>query len=231
MKRALFPLLTAGLIAAQAGWTANPPDLLPWLNGARGALPRMSEDRILMETAQAYASLLASLGRISHTGPDGSDALTRYLRAGGTCARVGEIIGAGSSLLDIEKAWIGSPDHHAAIVKPYWTDVGWGMARAGEGEVWVVLFARKLVIGLAVREGEGGWTVGGTLRAHDAVRPVLLTGLSRLEPRAWDPLRGEFLFTVPSDLWTGYVRLGYVSEAGGLEVTDVLTSPRGTGYR
>jgi len=229
MKRAAV-FLGITLIARGAAFAA-PSDLLDWLTAVRGGAAALVADPVLMETAQSYAEVLASAGRISHTGPDGSDALTRYLRRGGTCARVAEIIGAGPGLAPIEAAWMASEPHRSAIMRRYWTDVGWGRAPTASGEIRVVLFARRLVSGLAVDHAGGLWTVSGGLHAPEEGRPVIVSGTARIEAVEWDPRDGRFLFSVPEAAWSGYVRMGYIKKDGGLEITDVLTSPRGTEYR
>lgn len=230
MKR-VIAICAAVLVCAEAAFAAD-PGLPGWLSAVRGGRAPLAADAALMEAAASYARTLAELGRLSHTGPDGSDALTRSLRAGGTCAHVAEIIGAGPGLADIEKAWMESTSHREAILKDTWTDAGWGSAKTASGEIWVVMFARRLVTGLSVEWGAAGsWTVRGVLHAPEAAQPVILSGLARLSAAEWDEGTGRFLFRGQESEWSGYVRLGYVSGNGGLVITDVLTSPRGTGSR
>ncbi len=203
---------------------------LPWANSARAAagLRALVPDEAAMRTAAAYAAVLAGLGRISHTGPDGSDALTRYLRAGGTSARVGEIIGAGPDLPDVQSAWLSSADHRATLLRTYWTHAGWGAARSGKAVVWVMLFVQVRVAGLTVGEDAGGsLTVSGRFVPEDAEAAALLCGTSRVDPESWDPLERRFFFRVKKGADPGYIRLGYLNAGGLMVVTDVLTSPRG----
>ncbi len=226
MKRAVlvFFLCAAPVLTAPAA------DPFSWSNSLRAAsgLCFLHGDDKLMRTARLYAAELAALGRISHRGEDGSDALTRYLRNGGTSARVGEIIGAGESLSDVEKAWRASPAHRSVLLRPYWTHSGWGCAAAGNKTVWVALFVQKRVEGLKIRLAEG-FRIQGRLLPADVERPVLLSGIERSYPDSWNPISGSFVFTLPRSLWSGYVRLGYIPRSGGLVITDVITSPRGTG--
>ncbi len=230
MKRVI--VIWAAVLACVGAAFAADSTVPGWLSAVRGGRAPLVQDAALMDAAASYARTLAELGRLSHTGPDGSDALTRSLRAGGTCAHVAEIIGAGPALADIQRAWMESPSHREAILKDSWTDVGWGRAATAAGqEVWVVMFAQRLVTGLRVEtRTDGGWTVAGVLRAPGG-RPVLLSGLLRLEAAEWDAGTGRFLFRGRASEWSGYVRLGYVTGTGGLVITDVLTSPRGTGSR
>jgi hypothetical protein len=220
---ALALALSAGLAHAEEG-------PLPWLNATRAAAgwAALDADPYLMETAGDFASLLAGWGRISHTGPDGSDPLTRYLRMGGTSARVGEILGAGENLSRIEAAWLSSPGHKEEIVKTFWTHAGWGMSSAGNQQVWVILFVQKRTAGLSVEEdGEGGLRIGGSFIPSDVVTPILVSGIDRITAWAWDPGKRSFVFLLPAGLRTGYIRLGYTTESGALVIADVITSPRG----
>jgi hypothetical protein len=203
---------------------------LRWANSARTAagLQALLPDEAAMRTAEAYAAVLAGLGRISHTGPDGSDALTRYFRAGGTSARVGEIIGAGPGLPDVQSAWLESADHRASLLRKYWTHAGWGAARSGNAVVWVMLFVQVRVAGLTVGEdADGALTVSGRFVPEDADAAALLCGTSQVAPESWDPLERRFFFRVKKGADVGYVRLGYLNAGGFLVITDVLTSPRG----
>ena len=227
MKRAalFFFLCAAPVLPAPAA------DPLSWSNSLRSAsgLCILHKDEVLMRTALSYAAELAALGRISHRGEDGSDALTRYLGNGGTSARVGEIIGAGGSLPGVEEAWLASTAHRSVLFRPYWTHSGWGCAAAGNETVWVALFVQKRVEGLKIQLAEG-FRIQGRLLPTDVERPVLLSGIERAYPDSWNPASGGFVFTLPRSLWSGYVRLGYIPRSGGLVITDVITSPRGTGY-
>jgi hypothetical protein len=219
-------------LSAVRAFTAEPENPLPWLNSLRSAsgAGALGVDPLLMKTAENYARALAGLGRISHTGPDGSDALTRYLRNGGTSAKVGEIIGVGEGLSRIEAAWLSSPDHRSAILKPFWTYSGWGMAPVGEQQVWVILFTWTRTAGLEVREdGRGGLWIGGEFLPSDVRTPLLISGIEEFEAASWEPVPRRFAFFLPSALRTGYIRLGYISIDGGLVITDVITSSRGTG--
>jgi hypothetical protein len=219
------------ILPAVQVFAAAPENPLPWLNSARNAegVVALGVDPLLMKTAEDFARTLAGLGRISHTGPDGSDALTRYLRNGGTSAKVGEIIGAGEGLLRIEAAWLSSPDHRSALLKAFWTHAGWGMALAGTQQVWVILFVQKRTAGLEVKEdGQGGLWIGGAFLPLDVGTPLLISGIDELPAAFWDPALKRFTFLLPASLRTGYIRLGYISMNGGLVVTDVITSPRET---
>jgi hypothetical protein len=222
-------LMCAAFVPGGLGAAAAAVDPVQWAGAVRRSqgLGGVPGDTLLSRAAELHAQELAAAGRISHRGADGSDALTRYLRAGGTDARVGEIIGAGARLEDVEAAWLSSPSHRGVILGPHWTHAGWGAARAGASMVWVVLFCQRRVTGLAVVREDGRVRVSGVLTVGDAAAPVLLAGATRVAPELWSPAEGRFSFVAGAEEASGYLRLGYRSAAGALVITNVLTSPRG----
>jgi hypothetical protein len=231
VKRAAFFCLIIP-ISALLGPRAFAEDPFDWINRTRASqgLSALVRDSAAIRTAEAYAALLAGLGSISHTGPDGADALTRYFRAGGTSALVGEILGAGPGLPEVEAAWLASPSHRGSILKPYWTHAGWGSARSGNAEVWVVVFTQVRVRDLKMEQtGDGVRSVSGSFIPEEAAGAALLCGVRVLEPAAWDPVARSFSFRAGADVDFGYVRLGYLTREGELVITDVITSPRGRG--
>ena len=238
MKRAPCLLLLLALLPLPAHAQGDPavpraadpaPSPAAWINALRAAsgVAPVEEDALLSATAARWAEALAAAGVLSHRGDDGSTSLERYRRLGGTEARVGEIIGAGPSLADIEAAWEASPGHRQAVLRPYWTHAGWGRAPAGGGWVSVVLFCQKLVTGLRIRVQESGLEISGWLVPAEVREPVLLAGLARVAPALWDPVTRGFLFRLAASESSGYIRLGYAGAAGELVVTNAFTLPRG----
>jgi hypothetical protein len=148
---------------------------------------------------------------------------------GGTEAWVGEILGAGSSLRDVQEAWEASPSHRQMALKPSWTHTGWGCAGSRDAWVWVVLFSQKLVQGLRISASIGGLELSGVFLPTEARKPVLLAGLLRIEASSWDPDSRAFRFRLGPDEGAGYLRLGYIGPSGAVVVTDALTWPPGTG--
>ena len=218
------PALCGVSAAAEGAQLAE--EALAWVNGYRAAhgLPTLLPEPAL-ERAAAYAGVLAASGRLAHRDGAGRDALARYRAAGGSAARVGEILGAGAGLAEIAAAWEASPAHAATALDPRWTRAGVGRARAQAGEVWVVLFAEQRVEGFAVvleAGPAGGYLLAGRFRDAAAAAPVLLSGLDSLAPCAWDPGRREFLFRVPATAGSRYHRLGYRTAAGEFTLTNAL---------
>ncbi len=202
---------------------------LSWLNALRAAAgaPPVQPDDLLSHTAAQWAQSLARAGILAHRGADGSNALDRYRAQGGTETRVGEIIGAGPDLSAVEKAWEKSNAHRTLALRSYWTHVGWGSA----GTVWVVLFCEKLVDSLDVELDGTQFSVRGRFIPANATGARLLAGIVPHGPARWDPVSREFVFQLSRNELPGYLRLGYVTADGGFLLTNVLTSPRGTGSR
>ena len=204
---------------------------LDWANTLRGtAAPALRLDPLLSDVARRYAAELAAAGVLSHTGPaDGSRALDRYLRAGGTAFEVGEILGAGPDLAAVERAWEASPGHRRVVVGERYTSVGWGSADRGAQQVWVVMVARTAVEGLSLEEENGVLLVTGRLGPPWAAEPWLDAGAGALEPAAWDPAARRFAYRVPLVDGRARILLGCRDAYGDRQATDSVTWPRGTG--
>ncbi len=211
------PAASAAAAAALAG--------LEWLGRYRSAhgLAPLDPEPALESAARAYAAALAASGRLAHRDPAGRRALARYRAAGGSAARVGEILGAGPDLAQVAAAWEASPAHAAAALDPRWTRAGAGRARAGAVELWVVMFAEQRMEGFAVtpRPG-GGYCLSGAFRESEAAEAVLLSGLALVPPDAWDPARREFRFLLPSGAGRRYHRLGYRTATGRFVLTGAF---------
>jgi hypothetical protein len=224
VKRASFVFLLA-LIASPLVWSQADP--LFWLNGVRrgAGAASLDADELLCRTASEWAALLARAGVLSHHGTDGSTALDRYRSLGGTEVRVGEILGAGPRLSDVEKGWMRSDEHRSLALARHWTHVGWGSVSAGGKEVWVVLFCQKLVEGLLIEPGARTLTISGRFGSTDASRAILFAGLHQVAPEAWDPGSRRFQFLVSGPSREGYLRLGYQAPDGAFRLTNAFTLP------
>jgi hypothetical protein len=231
VKRAPLFFVLAMVFCAAGAYAQQSP--LAWLEASRksAGLRPVAPDPVLALAAERWASVLAEAGTLSHRGADGSGPLDRYRAAGGTDIHVGEILGAGPALADVEKGWLRSSEHRALALGAAWTHVGWGIGRRGGSEVWVVLFCEKLVEGLAVERGQEGLRVSGRLAAVGHGTPLLYSGLDPLQPAAWDPVSRGFLFLVPDELLAGYLRLGFITQGGRFRLTNAFTLPPGTERR
>ena len=227
MKRELAAIL---FLAISVSCTAQDSPLA-WLNDSREAAGAHSveADALLSAVAQRWAVTLAEAGVLSHRGADGTTVLDRYRATGGTEAHVGEILGAGPTLADVENGWARSADHRQMMLGRGWTHAGWGSAPRGSSQVWVVVFCEKLVANLSILDAGEGLTVRGRFTASGATAGLLYSGLAAIPPAAWDDGTRGFSFEVPSTLREGYVRLGYIDPTGIFMLTNAFTLPRGTG--
>jgi hypothetical protein len=220
----------SGAAPQEAAWA--------WVNRIRAArhLDPLPTEPALERAAAAYAALLASSGRLAHRDGAGRGALARYRAAGGSAARVGEILGAGPDLESVTAAWEASPAHAAAALDSRWTHVGAASApqtsapaapgrvqSSSSVRVWVVLFAEQRVEGFrVVRDSGGGYEVSGAFRDAEAAWPVLLSGLEALEPAGWEQGRRAFLFRLPGVAGPRYQRLGYRAGTGKFTLTSAF---------
>lgn len=230
MKRELFRLLF--LVFLLSAFTAGAQDSpFDWLNGVRrvAGVPSVSSDELLGRAASAWAARLAASGVLSHRGDDGKSALDRYRALGGTEVRVGEILGAGPTLGDVEKAWMKSPEHRKLALGGAWTHVGWGSAAFGQEQVWVVQFTEKLVEDLTLEPVPEGMALRGRFVTASAEAGLLFAGLEALSPQAWDVKSRQFTFVIHGSPVAGYFRLGFLSASGAFTLTNAFTLPRGTG--
>ncbi len=90
-------------------------------------LAPVSVHPVLTSCAQQYSEVQASLGAISHTGPDGSTPGQRLTRCGYRWSAYGENLAAG--YLDAEQvvnAWMNSPGHRRNILNRKVREIGLG---------------------------------------------------------------------------------------------------------
>jgi hypothetical protein len=228
----LLPLLAAILAPAPAAAqsVASPsglPELevLAWairLRAERG-MAALQADPALERCAREYASVLAASGTLAHRDARGLSALQRYRRAGGSAARVGEVLGAGPGLPEVTAAWVASPAHAAVVLRGEWTHAGAGAAARGPVQVWVLLFAEQPVDDFQLRgDTPGGYLLTGRFRAPEAAEPVLLSGLRALPARRWQAAERRFAFAIPAEAGRLYHRLGYRTLGGRWVLTDAF---------
>lgn len=96
-------------------------------------LPRLRLDDRISAAARAHAADMVSMGRLQHTGSDGSDGGDRLTRAGFVWTGWAENIGAGffePSVLFT--AWMNSANHRSNLLGDF-TDVGAGVVTGADG--------------------------------------------------------------------------------------------------
>jgi hypothetical protein len=119
---------------AMAGWTA---DLTAMTNADRAAarLKALSTAADLQSLAQKKADEMVKAGRLSHTSNLGS-------KVSGW-KRVGENVGRGPALRDIETAFMNSPSHRDNIVDRGFTQLGVGVTFDGKEYLYVAVIFRE----------------------------------------------------------------------------------------
>lgn len=116
----------AGRSCGSAGWfaAADPLALEPRLNAA----------------AQWYSDDMHANGAWGHVGSDGSTLRVRVDRTGYPWRALGENIAKGYTTPEhVMVAWLGSPGHCANIMRPQFTELGFGRA----GVSWTQVFGRR----------------------------------------------------------------------------------------
>jgi uncharacterized protein YkwD len=97
---------------------------------ARAGLGQLAFEPRLTASATAYTKVLASMGRLSHIGPDGSTLVTRAEAAGFPfTVQEGEVLAWGNQGWPPEgvvRAWLNSPPHREEILSPVFTRAGIG---------------------------------------------------------------------------------------------------------
>ncbi|MEI7849996.1 MAG: CAP domain-containing protein, partial [Chloroflexota bacterium] len=108
---------------------------------------------ILMQTAQAQAEYMASIGLITHLGPGGITTTNRLLAAGYPLAgdlSLGGIRseniggGPGMTVIEVVNAWKGDDMHYNTMTSPNNTQIGAGIATSGEDVYFVIDCARNI---------------------------------------------------------------------------------------
>ena len=115
---------------------------------AKHGLAALSISNELAASAERYAHVMAGVGGISHTGPDGSTLSTRNEAAGyRSWSWMGENVAAGQTSPErVVAAWMNSPGHRANILSPKAREIGVGHAHTGGnkyGHFWAQEFGAR----------------------------------------------------------------------------------------
>jgi peptidoglycan hydrolase-like protein with peptidoglycan-binding domain len=105
------------------------------LNAERTAhgLPALAADGDLTAVAQQWAAHMAATGVLAHN-PQLATQVTGW-------HAVGENVGDGPTVADLDAAFWASPEHRANILDPTYDDIGVGSAR-GDGVLWISVVFR-----------------------------------------------------------------------------------------
>ncbi|MGD0328296.1 MAG: CAP domain-containing protein [Minisyncoccia bacterium] len=123
-----------------------PGALVALTNDDRAAndVPAVSENAQLAQAAQDAANDMATKGYFAHISPDGKDPWHWLNLVGYKYQYAGENLAVDfTDSSAVESAWMASPEHHANIVKPQYTQIGIGTANGmyqGKEATFVVQF-------------------------------------------------------------------------------------------
>lgn len=108
-------------------------------------LPALRPSPQLFQLARGHSANMAKQGKMEHT-LDGKTPFDRLRESGYAFAQGGENIAAGDAevtLATILKAWMDSPGHRENILLPEYTEIGLGLARDADGQIYYTqVFAR-----------------------------------------------------------------------------------------
>ena len=121
----------------------------PQTCGARSfaSAPPLRLDTILGSVAAEHARDMASNGRMSHEGSDGSEPQERMTRAGYPWRLVAENVAAGQTTADeVVATWLASPGHCVNIMNPDLREMGIAfafVASSPDGTYWAQTFGTR----------------------------------------------------------------------------------------
>lgn len=117
------------------------------LERQRAGLRPLTLSTSLGQAAQSHSDDMARNRFFSHTGFNGSTVVSRARAAGYAYSYVGENISAGAtSPEDALRRWMNSPGHRANILRPEYTEIGFGYTHAPNGQYrsyWVQVFGAR----------------------------------------------------------------------------------------
>jgi hypothetical protein len=141
--------------------------------------PPVAIDPLLSQAAQDKANDMAAKGYFSHVTPDGKQPWYWISLVGYQYTYAGENLAVNfTDSTAVEQAWMASPTHHANIVKPQYTKVGFGVAEGqyqGKDATFVVEFfatppADEAAAGAA--SAKPGASLAATPKAETETRPA-----------------------------------------------------------
>lgn len=140
------------LLIQNTGFTAAvlPAALTELTNNDRIAVGKraLTHDPLLAQAAQKKAEDMAGKGYFAHVAPDGKTPWYWLELVGYKYTYAGENLAVNfTDSMDVEEAWMNSPEHHANIVKPEYTQIGIGTAHGiyqGQPTIFVAEFFAAL---------------------------------------------------------------------------------------
>lgn len=137
-----------GVVLKKTGFLSAvlPAALAELANGDRAAsgAPALARDAVLAKAAQKKADDMADRGYFSHISPEGKTPWYWLDAVGYKYSYAGENLAINfTDSMDVESAWMDSPEHRANVVKPQYTKIGIGIAQGmyeGQPTTFVVEF-------------------------------------------------------------------------------------------
>ena len=189
----------------------DPYAVIEAVNALRASqgLPPYAVNATLMSLAQAQADYMASSGRVSHTGPDGSRPYQRALAAGYPLAGQippgfysENIIGTGGDLSPqgAVQIWTGDAPHMNTMTSPNLQEIGAGVAVRDGTTYYVIDAARPTGSGLPQ-----AYTPGAAESAFNLANEIIVP-VTKSTPNA----QGEIIHEVQSgqSLWQIAIEYG-----------------------
>lgn len=105
---------------------------------AKNGLPALKWNSKLASLGESYANDMIKRGFFSHYNPEGLSPFDRMQRAGISYNTAGENLAINTSVPSAEVAFMNSSGHRANILNSSYTDVGIGVVKASNGQVYVV---------------------------------------------------------------------------------------------
>lgn len=106
----------------------------------------------LIQAAQKHADWMAKVGKMSHTGQNGSSFWDRITSTGYNPQTGGENVAYGYDTAEsVMNGWMNSSGHKANILNNTWTEVGYGVAAdSGGRKYWCTVFAKPMNGGIRI---------------------------------------------------------------------------------
>lgn len=105
---------------------------------AKNGLTALKSNSQLLSLARSYAQDMINRGYFSHYNPEGQSPFDRMAAAGISYKTAGENLAINNSVAAAETAFMNSSGHRANILNSSYTEVGVGVVRAANGQVYVV---------------------------------------------------------------------------------------------
>ena len=202
----LAAIAAAAAIPLSRGASAASVDaLVEAVNVTRGeaGVATLTEDAALDAIALDHSAQMSEAGRIFHNPQLGGDADARGI----AWTRLGENVGAGGGVDQIERALVASPHHYANLVDPRYTTVGVGVVTGPDRRVYLTQVFAGVVVSrpparVVVRPAAPPHVVN-ELSASVTPHPSLPAGLMRTEDGSFVP---EIFYSAPplvDDGWLG----------------------------